>query len=249
MKRTPTEPFATKQHTCLTALLLLGIACDSGAASETTQAQPRTESATPTSPPSPEPAASQGSESPATERDQPLELGATIPLADRAMKNVDDSETTIASVAGEHGTLVVFTCNHCPWAQAWEGRITTLGNDYSERGVGVIAINANDPTEYPEDGFEPMQERARAAGMQFPYVVDATSEVARAFGAQKTPETFLFDAEGKLVYQGAIDDNAHEPENVASHHLRDALESLVNGQPIANPRTRAMGCSIKLRSS
>jgi peroxiredoxin len=163
------------------------------------------------------------------------------------MRNVDGQTKTIASVAGERGTLVIFTCNHCPWAQAWESRIVALGNEYRRRGIGVIAINPNDPSVHEEDSFEEMRRRARAAGMRFPYVVDSTSNVARAFGATKTPEAFLFDRRGRLVYHGAIDDNAHEPDDVEHRFLRDALAAVVAGEDVPRAETRAMGCSIKFR--
>ncbi|MEM9192693.1 MAG: thioredoxin family protein [Myxococcota bacterium] len=178
-----------------------------------------------------------------------LALGAAAPMTDHAMKNIDEAQVTIASVAGEHGTLVIFTCNHCPWAVAWESRITEIGNRYRGRGVGVIAINPNDPEQFPVDNFETMQERAEAAGMQFPYVVDATSDVARAYGAQKTPEAFLFNSDRELVYHGAIDDNAHEPDEVEERYLRDALDALIAGDEISTTETRAIGCSIKFRNS
>lgn len=176
-----------------------------------------------------------------------LALGAQAPMRTHRMRNVDDRRVSIQSAAGERGTLVVFTCNHCPWAQAWEARVTEIGNTYLDRGVGVIAINPNDPEEYPEDGFEEMQRRHRAAGMRFPYVVDETSNVARRFGATRTPEVFLFDARGRLVYHGAVDDNAHQPDQVQRRHLRDALEAMLGGRAIANAETRSIGCSIKFR--
>ena len=176
-----------------------------------------------------------------------LAIGATAPMRTTRMRGVDDRSVSIADVAGPQGTLVVFTCNHCPWAQAWEARLTALGNQYRARGIGVIAINSNDPAQHAEDGFEEMQRRARAAGMQFPYVVDATSGVARAFGATRTPEVFLFDRRGHLAYHGAIDDNAHEPDQVQQHSLRDALAAVVAGRAPATPETRSVGCTIKLR--
>ena len=176
-----------------------------------------------------------------------LAVGAQAPMRTHRMRGVDGQQASIASVAGEHGTLVIFTCNHCPWAQAWEARITELGNTYRGRGVGVIAINSNDPEEHPEDGYEEMQRRARAAGMQFPYVVDETSNVARAFGATRTPEAFLFDGRGRLVYHGAVDDNAQQPDQVQHRYLRDALEAAVTSHPIAEPETRFLGCTIKFR--
>lgn len=180
-------------------------------------------------------------------RTTPLAIGAEAPMRTTRMRGVDGRRVSIASVAGQHGTLVIFTCNHCPWAQAWEARITALGNEYRARGVGVIAINPNDPAEHADDGYEEMQRRARAAGMQFPYVVDDTSNVARAFGATRTPEIFLFDREGRLAYRGSVDDNAHEPGAVQQHYLRDALAALVAGRAPSPAETRSMGCTIKFR--
>jgi peroxiredoxin len=177
-----------------------------------------------------------------------LALGQPAPLADTKMKNVSGKELSIAEVKGAKGTLVVFTCNHCPWARAWHSRIVTLGNQSMKRGVGVIAINANDPTAYPEDDFATMQSNAKKTKMGFPYVVDATSDVARAFGATRTPEAFLFDAEGKLVYHGTIDDNAKQPDQVKARYLEDAVNALVNGKEIALAETKALGCGIKFRS-
>ncbi|MBX2813120.1 MAG: thioredoxin family protein [Myxococcales bacterium] len=177
-----------------------------------------------------------------------LAIGDTAPAKDVEMKNVDGQMVTIAKVAQKKGTLVVFTCNHCPFAKAWEGRIAALGNEFLSQEVGVIAINSNDPKKAPEDGFSAMQKRAHELGMKFPYVVDADSGMARAYGATKTPELFLFAGDGKLVYHGAVDDNSREPDKVESHYLRDALQALVAGHPIKQPVTKAVGCSIKLRA-
>ena len=177
-----------------------------------------------------------------------LDLGASAPKADVKMKNVDGRELTLTEIAGKQGTLVIFTCNHCPWAKAWEERIATLGNTYAARGVGVVAINANDPKTNAADGFDGMVERAKLRGFTFPYVVDRGSTVARAFGAERTPEAFLFDAQGKLVYHGTIDDNAQEPDKVTEHYLADALNAVVSGTAVAVKETKAMGCGIKFRS-
>jgi len=186
-------------------------------------------------------------EAPARARSSPLEPGAAAPMVTRSMRNIDGAQTSIGAVRGEKGTLVVFTCNHCPWAQAWEARLTALGNEYRSLGIGVIAINPNDSERYPEDGFEQMQVRAREAGMEFPYVVDETSDVARAYGATKTPEAFLFGADLTLVYHGAVDDNAHEEDQVEQRYLRDALQALATGATITRSETSALGCSIKFR--
>lgn len=176
-----------------------------------------------------------------------LSLGDAVPAAGVKMKSVDGSEVTLAGAAGEKGTLVIFTCNHCPFVKAWEQRIVAIGNDAAGKGVGVVAINANDPRTVPQDGFEEMQARARERGFRFPYVVDDTSNVARAFGATRTPEVFLFDAKGRLVYHGAVDDNSQDAAAVEEHWLRDALAAVEAGRPVAVASTKALGCSIKFR--
>jgi len=176
-----------------------------------------------------------------------LGLGDAAPARDVRMQGVDGSEASIASVGGEKGTLVIFSCNACPWAKAWEERIAELGNAYRERGVGVIMINPNDPGRVPEDGFEEMKRRAAARGFRFPYVVDSTSDVARAFGATRTPEAFLFDGAGMLVYHGTIDDNAQDPARVEKRYLKDALEAVLAGRSVPQAETKALGCTIKFR--
>jgi peroxiredoxin len=177
-----------------------------------------------------------------------LAAGAPVPQATAKLKNaVDGKPVTIADVKGKAGTLVVFTCNHCPFAKGWEARIVALGNEYVKKGIGVILINANDPSQHEVDGLAGTQERAKAAGMQFPYAIDETSAVAKAFGAAVTPEAFLFDKNGKLAYHGAIDDNMREPEKVTKRYLKDALEAVVAGKAPAVPESKGIGCGIKLR--
>jgi peroxiredoxin len=179
-----------------------------------------------------------------------IAIGSKVPaaVAKTKMKNVDGKMLSISDVTGKAGTLVIFTCNHCPFAKAWEQRIVELANTYSGRGVGVMLVNANDPTAHPEDGFEGMQARAKSRGMKVPYVVDDTSGVARAFGASVTPEAFLFDKAGKLAYHGAVDDNRNEPDKVKARYLKDALDAVVAGKAPAMPETKGLGCGIKFRS-
>jgi len=177
-----------------------------------------------------------------------LAIGDMAPMKDAKLKNVDGQEVSIGETAGEKGTLVIFTCNQCPYAKAWEQRLTEIGNTYSARGVGVIAVNANDPKVVPGDGFEAMKERASERGMKFPYVVDATSGVAKAFGATRTPEAFLFDATGKLVYHGTIDDNYEDAAKVKSSFLKNALDAVLAGKEVPVSQTKALGCGIKFRS-
>lgn len=178
-----------------------------------------------------------------------LAIGLAAPKADVAMKNVDGKEVSIRSVAGAKGTLVVFTCNHCPWAKAWESRIVEIGNAAAAKGIGVIAVNANDPAAYAEDSFDEMRKRAGERGMRFPYVVDADSGVARAFGATRTPEVFLFDAKGLLVYKGAVDDNAKDPAAVKERFLANAVDAVASGSAPKVSETKALGCSIKFRNA
>lgn len=177
-----------------------------------------------------------------------LSMGAAIPMSDVKMKSVDGKELTLADVKKPAGTLVVFTCNHCPFAKMWETRIVELGNTYAAKGIGVVAVNANDPEVAADDSYDKMIERAKERGMQFPYVVDATSNVARAFGASRTPEAFLFDANGKLIYHGAIDDNGQEPEKVTNTYLKNALDAVVGGKDVPVKETKSIGCGIKFRS-
>jgi len=176
-----------------------------------------------------------------------LAIGARAPMTDVKMTNVDGKAVTIAGAKGEKGTLVVFTCNSCPWAQAWEDRVASIGNAWAKKGIGVIAINPNDPAVKAEDGMAEMKARAKKLGLQFAYAVDGTSDIARAFGATRTPEVFLFDADGKLVYHGAIDDNAREPGKVTERYLEDALQAVSAGETIEVAETKAFGCTIKFR--
>lgn len=176
-----------------------------------------------------------------------LTWGDVAPATTVKMKDVSGRMVSIADVRGEKGTMVMFSCNACPWVKAWETRIAELGNRAQEMGFGVIVINPNDPAKVAEDSYEVMQQRAKERGFKFPYVVDDTSGVAKAFGATRTPEVFLFDAAGKLVYHGAIDDNAREPEKVEKRYLADALNAVAKGAPVPVAETKAIGCTLKWR--
>jgi peroxiredoxin len=180
----------------------------------------------------------------------PLAIGAKAPATaiTTKMKNVDGKSVSIADATGKAGTLVVFTCNHCPFAKGWEKRMADLGNTYAKKKLGVIWINANDPSQHEEDNAAGTQERAKTLGLAFPYVMDETSAVAKAFGATVTPEAFLFDAGGKLVYHGTIDDNRKEPDKVTKRYLQEALEAVASGKAPPLTETKSLGCSIKFRS-
>ncbi|AKJ64676.1 thioredoxin family protein [Kiritimatiella glycovorans] len=176
-----------------------------------------------------------------------LEVGASMPKMDVEMKNVDGGMLTLEEIRGEKGTLVIFSCRHCPFVQKWQQRMVEIGNTYRKKDVGVVFINSNDPERFPEDRFESMQEQAEENGYHFPYVMDLTSAVAKAFGARRTPEAFLFNKDDELVYHGAIDDNLNHPDKVKKPFLRDALDALLKGETPPRQKTPSIGCSIKLR--
>jgi peroxiredoxin len=141
--------------------------------------------------------------------------------------------------------IVIFTCNHCPYAQALEDRFIAVQRDYADQGVRIVAINSNDETSYPEDGFPHMRERASKRGWNFPYLRDQSQNTARAYDAACTPDIFVFDADRKLRYNGRCDDNWREPHKVTRQDLRRALDSLLAGRPIELDVQPALGCSIK----
>lgn len=176
-----------------------------------------------------------------------LKIGDPIIDADVKMKSTDGTMVSINEVKGKKGTLVIFTCNHCPFVIAWQDRMVELGNTYKKKGIGVIFINSNDPKVKTGDDSEGMKKMAKEHGYQFPYVVDGTSDVARHFGAKKTPDIFLFNAEGELIYHGAVDDNSRKPKEVQKTYLKDALDALLAGKPVAVKESKAVGCGIKFR--
>jgi peroxiredoxin len=140
---------------------------------------------------------------------------------------------------------VVFWCNHCPYVKAWEDRVIALQREYAGRGVQLILISSNDPVKYPADSFEAMAEVAKAKQYPFPYLFDETQQIARRFGATRTPEIFLFDHNRELRYHGAPDDNYETPQAVTAHYLRDAVEALLAGGSPATGTTPPRGCTIK----
>ncbi len=140
---------------------------------------------------------------------------------------------------------IIFSCNHCPYAQAWEGRVIQTQRDYAARGVQFLVVNSNDPVKVPDDSFENMQRRAHLKGYPFPYLFDETQEIARAYGATRTPEIFLFDQRRVLQYHGAPDDNYEDPSAVHDPYLRNAVDALLADKVPPVSETRPVGCTIK----
>jgi peroxiredoxin len=145
-------------------------------------------------------------------------------------------------------TVLVFTCNHCPYALAWHDRLADAARDYADRGVGFLAINSNDSERYPRDSYQAMQQRVAAEDWPMPYLHDSSQEVARSYGAKTTPDVFVLDAEGRLRYRGAPDADYDDPGQRASW-LRDAIDAVLAGAELPRSETKPVGCSIKWRAN
>jgi peroxiredoxin len=175
-----------------------------------------------------------------------LTHGVTAPAFD--LPGVDGRNHKLDEYAGVKVLVLVQSCNHCPYVQAWEGRLKEIQGDYADRGVRLVAIGSNDPESYPEDSFEEMRRRAQREGFNFDYLHDEDQSVARALGSSRTPEVFLYDGERRLVYHGAVDDSRDDTA-VSQHYLRDALDAVLAGENPPVPETPPVGCSVKWKSS
>ena len=182
------------------------------------------------------------------ERRQVLPLGAALPesVTGILLPVAGGQPLALGQARRDKGLLVVFTCNSCPYARAWERRLVALGNAHAELGLGVVFVNSNVSAPPADESLEAMARRVEERGHRFAYAQDPTGAVARAFGAARTPEAFLFDASGKLAYHGTVDDNAQEESQVTAYWLKDALAAVVSGQPVPVAETKALGCAIKL---
>ena len=174
-----------------------------------------------------------------------LKIGSEMPLAEVKMTDVGGKNVSLKDAMGENGLLVVFSCNTCPWVNAWEDRYISVSKLAQKKDVGMIAINSNEGSRENGDGMDDMQARAKKAKYDFYYTVDEGSKLASAFGASLTPHIYLFNNKGTLVYRGAIDDNARRPKKVEKPWLMDAINAMVAGDKINTTSTKALGCSIK----
>lgn len=167
------------------------------------------------------------------------------PAPDFSLPATDGKNYSLSDFSNKKGLVVVFSCNHCPYVQAYERRMIELQSEFQIQGIQFVLINSNDDKMYDEDSFENMKLRADKIGYNFPYLRDESQEVAKAFKAAHTPEIFLFDDQRKLIYSGKIDDNWQEPEKVRTRYLRNAIEEFLAGKEISVPETYAVGCTIK----
>ena len=171
---------------------------------------------------------------------------------DFKLKNVDGKMISLADYKTAKGYIVVFTCNHCPFSQAYEQRIIDLHKRYAPKGYPVIAINPNDKDRSPEDSYSKMQERMKDKKYPFVYLYDETQEIAKAYGATRTPHVYLLQKTNQInrvAYIGAVDNNSEEPTEVTEKYLANAIDALLENKPIGKPNTKAIGCTIKWRKS
>jgi peroxiredoxin len=172
-----------------------------------------------------------------------LQIGQRAPDFD--LPGVDGKTYSLHSCKDAKLLVVVFSCNHCPYVIGVEDRMNQFYADYAPRGVAMIAINSNETEGHPTDSFEHMQQRAKEKGFKFAYVRDDTQEIARAYGALRTPHFYLFDQVRKLRYTGRMDDNPRTPGSEKTHELRDAVDALLSGKNPPIELTNPIGCNVK----
>jgi peroxiredoxin len=176
-----------------------------------------------------------------------IALGRACPDFD--LQSVEGERVRRDDLAGKPVLVVLFICNHCPYVQAVEDRIVGLAREYGPRGVQLVGICSNDPRDYPDDAPPRLLERWREKAYGFPYLVDETQDVARAFGAVCTPDIYVYDRERRLAYHGRIDDSWKEPAKVTRRELAAALDALLAGERPSQTQNHSIGCSIKWRKS
>ena len=174
-----------------------------------------------------------------------LSIGEAMPKVNIPIQDVNGETFTLKKLMDKNGLLVIFSCNTCPWVIHWQDRYNPIAGLCSENNIGFVAVNSNARQHNGVDSYKAMQEHAREYNYKFPYVMDKRAELANAFGAKKTPHVYLFNKDNKLVYRGAIDDNAENADNVTTSYLVNAVNAVAMGEEIKVKKTKALGCSIK----
>jgi thioredoxin-related protein len=175
----------------------------------------------------------------------PLPIGSTMPKADVKLKDISGKEVSVGEVKKEKGVLVMFSCNTCPYVVKNQQRTVAIAAYAQKNNVGVIILNSNEGQRDDDDSYEAMKTYAKEQKYTWHYAVDKNNELADAFGANRTPECFLFDKDLKLVYHGAIDDNPSDAGSVKRNHLQEAITELTAGKEISIKESRSVGCGIK----
>ncbi|HWI91081.1 MAG TPA: thioredoxin family protein [Flavisolibacter sp.] len=174
-----------------------------------------------------------------------LPIGADMPKADVKLKDVSGKEISLKEAKKANGLLVMFSCNTCPYVVKNQRRTKEICEYALRNNIGVVLVNSNEGQRDNEDSYDAMKKYAEAQGYKWYYTVDMNSELADAFGANRTPENFLFNKEGKLIYHGAIDDNPSDGNNVTRKHLHEAISEMLSGKDVSVKTSRSVGCGIK----
>ena len=180
---------------------------------------------------------------------QGISPGSPLPTPNQPMSNATGGQGSLAEVKGEAGLVVILWSNQCPWVDRYEERVAELASAYMAEGFGFALVNANDADAFPLESPEESQQRARGRGYEMPYFADEGSRLARALGAERTPEAYVFDANDNLVYAGAIDDSPSDPRGVEEAYLQNALDAVLAGEAVETAQTKAFGCTIKLQEA
>jgi len=178
------------------------------------------------------------------------QVGDTV--TDFKLKNTDGKMVSLADYKSAKGAIVIFDCNTCPYSKIYNDRIVALNKKYASQGFPVIAINANDAQMSPGDSFDEMVAQARRKGYDFPYLVDDTQAVGKAFGASNTPHVFVLKKVGDkftVAYIGAIDNNTRDASAATRKYVEEAVDALLAGKPVQTEKTKALGCGIRYRNS
>lgn len=176
-----------------------------------------------------------------------------VPLGESApafsLPGVDGKQYSLDSFTGKRVLVIIFMCNHCPYVKAVLSRLIDLQNQMDEKGVQLVGINSNDASRYPDDSFDNMKKTAEEMKIPFPYLFDATQEIARAYDVVCTPDIYVYGEERTLLYRGRIDDNWEHPEKVTKKDLKEAIDAALAGEKISEEQIPSMGCSIKWKQN
>ncbi len=180
---------------------------------------------------------------------QSVQIGTHLPAEEVKLQDVDGRSITLKDAKKKNGLLVMFSCNTCPFVVKNQARTKEINAYAASKNIGVVVINSNEALRRSADSPEEIQKYAQKQAYQWSYVIDADSKVADAFGASKTPEVFLFDKDGKLVYKGAIDDNPSDADKVSRKHLQIAIDEMTAGKEVSQKESRSVGCTIKRKEA
>jgi hypothetical protein len=175
----------------------------------------------------------------------PLPIGAPIPKPEVKMKDITGKDVSFKDAMQKNGLLVMFSCNTCPVVKRYQSRSNEVCKYAMQKDMGVILLNSNEAYRDNGDSYEDMKDYAKQNGYTWNYVLDENSAMADLFGANRTPECFIFNAEGKLVYHGAIDDNSESADGVTRKHVILAIDEIITGKDVSVKETRSVGCTIK----